>query len=610
MQGRKPALLRIILIQTLRIFLHGYTLLIEIIKYFTIMLIFLFIICVFFVFLQKNVLNVNSKQITCNLFTHLLVNNNIVNSRILTTIIAILTVVCANATPFEVDGIWYSVTSDQTVCLVPEPSASGSGTSFIIRNVYEGDIVIPDKVSYNGTEYTVTAVENGTFKESPKLTSVSIPATVTELGETPFSACGKLTAITVAADNPAYTNVDGLLYDKAVTTLLACPGMKAGAVVVPSTVTTIAKSAFHGCASITSVDIPQAVNEVGSRAFCGCKKLTGIALPEGVTFIGDSTFYNCVALASLSLPETLTSIGANSFYHCNLLKSIVLPNAVEEIGDRAFNLCYGMTSISIPTNLKRLGYRAFDNCSKLKSVSLPATLTTIESLAFCGCSDLRRIDVAEENNVYRSVDGVLFNKDMTTLVCCPAGKIGDYVVPASVTTIGEYGFYYCRTLQNITLPVSLRTIENHGFRFCSSLKTIVLPPTITTIQHDVFSQCTGLKSFVCYSTDVPDIIASTFTASNYNVPLYVPEIAIEDYQNDVNWQKFASIQPIISELVPGLMGDTDNDGFVTVTDVMRAVNVVIGQTPGLFAWQNADMNFDGIITITDVIGIVNAVLGE
>lgn len=531
-------------------------------------------------------------------------------TRFITSIIAILAFVSAKATTFEVNGIWYTVTSDQTVRLVPEPSASGSGTSFIIRNVYEGDIVIPETVTYDGVEYTVTEVENGTFKDSPKLTSVSMPATVIDLGETPFSACGKLNTITVAADNPAYTIVDGVLYDKAITTLLGCPGMKNGAIVVPETVTTIARSAFHGCAHITSVAIPQTVNEVGRRAFCGCKQLTSISLPEGVTFVGDSTFYNCTAITNISLPSTLTSIGANAFYHCNLVKSFVLPDAVESIGDRAFNLCYGMTTITMPTNLKRLGYRAFDNCNKLKSVSLSATVTNIENLAFCGCSDLRRIDVAADNNIYRSEDGVLFSKDMTTLVCCPAGKLGDYVVPTSVTTIGEYGFYYCRALQSITLPMTLKTIQNHGFRFCSGLSTIVLPPALTTIQHDVFSQCTGLKSFVSYPSNVPDIIASTFTATNYNVPLYVPEGALGNYQNEENWQKFASIQPITSEVVDGIMGDTDNDEFVTVTDIMRTVNVVVGQTPGNFLWQRADMNFDGNISITDVIGIVNAVVGE
>ena len=146
------------------------------------------------------------------------------------------------------------------------------------------------------------------------------------------------------------------------------------------------------------------------------------------------------------MPQTLTSIGPNAFYHCNLLTSVVLPDAVEVIDEHAFNLCYGMRTIRMPNSLKRIAYRAFDNCSKLQAITIPATVTAIEDLVFCGCSDLRSIDVEEENTIYRSVDGVLFNKAMTTLVCCPAGKLGEYVVPTSVTTIGRYAFYYCRLL--------------------------------------------------------------------------------------------------------------------------------------------------------------------
>ena len=214
-------------------------------------------------------------------------------TRIILTIIAFLTFISTEATTFEVENIWYTITSDQTVCLVIEPSASGSGTSFVMRKTYEGDIIIPETVTYEGTTYTVTAVENGTFMESPKLTSVSIPATVTALGETPFSACSKLNSITVAPENPAYTIVDGLLYDKAITTLLACPGTKAGAITIPSTVSTIATAAFHGCASITSVDIPQAVNEIGARAFYGCKKLKSVVSNGNVTTIGKNAFGKC-----------------------------------------------------------------------------------------------------------------------------------------------------------------------------------------------------------------------------------------------------------------------------------------------------------------------------
>ena len=539
-------------------------------------------------------------------FKETIFKKTIMKTRALLTVIAILTFACAKATTFEMDGIWYSITSDHTVCLVIEPSASGGGASFVIRKTYEGDIIIPETVTYGGTTYNVTAVEDGTFKESPKLTSVSIPATVTDLGETPFSACGKLNTITVAPENPAYTIVDGLLYDKAVTTLLACPGTKTGGIVIPSTVATIGKAAFQGCASITSVDIPQTVNEIGARTFYGCKKLTGIVLPEGVPCVGDSM---CSAITSVTLPQTITSIGVNAFYHCNLLKTVTLPDAVEEIHERAFNLCYGMTTVTTPANLKRIDYRAFDNCTKLKAMTLPASLTLVDSLAFCGCSDMRRIDVAEGNTVYCSADGVLFNKDMTTLVCCPAGKLGDYVVPESVTTIGDYGFYYCRTLQSITLPYSLKAIGNHAFRFCSSLKTIALPPTLEVIQHDGFSQCPNLKSFLCYAPNVPAVESSTFNANNYNVPLYVPYVALDNYQNADYWKNF-TIQPISSEVVGGILGDANGDGKVSISDVTVTVNAVICQDHWQFSWQMADINFDGSITIADITGIVSVILGE
>ncbi len=530
-------------------------------------------------------------------------------TRILTSLFAILTFACVGATTFEMNGLWYTITSDQTVCLVREPSASGSGASFTIRKVYEGDIVIPETVAYGGTTYTVTAVEDGTFQESPKLTSVSIPATVTDLGEAPFSACGKLNAITVAPGNPAYTIVDDLLYDKTVNTLLACPGTKEGAINIPSTVTTIGKATFHGCSSITSVEIPQTVKDVGVRAFYGCKKLTSIKLPEGVTCVGDSMFYSCTAMTSVTLPQTITSIGVNAFYHCNLLKTVTLPDAVEEIHVRAFNLCYGMTTVTTPANLKRIDYRAFDNCTKLKAFTLPASLTMLDSLAFCGCSEMRRIDVEEGNTVYRSVDGVLFNKDMTTLLCCPAGKLGDYVVPESVTAIGSYGFYYCRMLQSITLPLALKTIGNHAFRFCSALKTIALPPYLETIAHDGFSQCPHLKSFLCYAPDVPAILSTTFNANNYKVPLYVPEASLNDYQNAEYWQNF-TIQPISSEVVAGIMGDVNGDGFVDVTDIMIIVSHILGDTPEGFRWQQAYVNEDNIIDVTDIMLIVNMILAQ
>lgn len=334
-----------------------------------------------------------------------------------------------------------------------------------------------------------------------------------------------------------------------------------------------------------------------------------IELPQGIPCVADSMFYACTAMKKVTLPTTITTIGVNAFFNCNHLTSIVLPNSVEYIKELAFNLCYGMTTITMPSSLKEIGDRAFDNCNKLKAITIPSAVTSIGNLAFCGCTSLKNINVSEDNLSFCSIDGVLFNKDVTTLICCPAGKIGNYILPMSVTTIGEYGFYYCRLLQSITLPMSLKTIENHGFRLCSELKTIALPPGLDTIENDAFSQCTGLKTILCYSQNVPEIVSTTFSAKNLNVPLYVPEDALSKYQNAAYWKEFSTIQPITSEEVTGILGDANNDGEVNVIDVMRCVTSILFEPPNPFFGQMADINFDGRVSVADVMGIIDIVIG-
>ena len=236
-------------------------------------------------------------------------------------ILFVLALFCAQgwAKPFEADGIWYETTSTNTVRVVEEPVASGEGTSFSFRKCYEGDITIPETVTSGGNTYSVVAVKDGTFRESAKLTSVTIPATLTDLGNAPFADCPRLASIAVAEDNPSFAIVDGLLCDKAVAMLIACPGTAEGDVAVPSTITTLATSAFHGCANITSITLPEGVTSIGKHAFQGCAQLITVNLPEGITTISDSTFYYCSALTDITIPTTVTSIGVKAFYHCNKL---------------------------------------------------------------------------------------------------------------------------------------------------------------------------------------------------------------------------------------------------------------------------------------------------
>ena len=525
---------------------------------------------------------------------------------------SLLLVFCAlfvNANSFEVDGLWYEMTSDETVSVVEIPSSYEGGTSFIIRYFYEGDIVIPQTVTYQDVTYVVTAVKEGTFRNSKNLTSVSLPASLIEVGNAPFADCPNLTSVMVEAGNSAFSDANGLFCDKELTTLIACPGAKETIDVIPSTVRTIAESAFQG-GHITSVSIPQNASEIGKCAFMNCSMLSDVTLPDGLQAINDSVFYGCTSLTDVVLPETVSSIGIRAFYYCKSITTILLPKALVSIANEAFNMCYGLNSVSFSEGLKQIGSWAFDNCSNIRNVKIPSTASDIASTAFSGCSGLRSIVVAGGNTSYKSLDGVLFDKEMKTLVCYPGAKYGAYIVPSSVKTIGEYSFYYSKQLKNITIPSSVTSIGHNAFRLCTALTSITLPSSVTTLGDNLFRACSALQSIVYYADTPPEISASTFTSGNYNVPLYVLKRALDDYKNAPYWSQFATILPIDGTVVDGLLGDVNNDGYINMSDVTVIINYILGREVNDFRWQQADMNFDGFINMSDVTGVINFILGK
>ncbi len=526
---------------------------------------------------------------------------------VVTMMLALITLMC-HAEIFEAEGLWFETTSDETVTLIVKPSGGGM---FITKNVYQGDIVVPETITCQDRTYTVTAIKDDAFTESPDLTSVTIPATVLSMGDSPFLACPKLSTVTVADGNPAFIVVDGMLFNHDVTTLLTCPATTVGEVTVPDQVTTVNRGAFYDCTKVTAIDLPSTVSDIGSVTFFHCDRLADIVFPEGVTALADSLMFYCTSLKSVSFPQSLKTIGKRTFYQCSKLTRLDLPGSLEEIGEYAFSICYGVNSVTLPACLRKIGYRAFENCSKIKRITLPASVENVAIQVFVGCNDLRSIEVADENPFFCSDDGVLFDKEKTTLICCPSGRIDDeYVVPSSVTTIGEYGFYYCRLIDKITLPFGLRELRTGAFRLCSKLKTVVLPPLVSTLGEEVFNSCSGLKSILCYASPVPQVAAKPFTNSNLSVPLYVPAASLEDYQSADKWLSFSTILPLSAEVVDGMMGDTNDDGNVTVFDVLQTVNVLLGIPVVNYHWQRGDMNFDGLFTVTDVISIVNKVVGD
>ncbi len=413
----------------------------------------------------------------------------------------------------------------------------------------------------------VTNIGDYAFNGCRGLTSVMIPAGVTNIGEGVFVSCVSLTAINVAADNKMYSSDDGVLFDKNKTTLIAFPGGKEGAYSIPDSVTGIGDRAFCDADSLTNVTIPDSVTGIGTDSFAGCDRLTSVMIGSGVTSLGENAFNGCSSLTSVTLGSSVTNVGAGALSGCNALTnidvasgndtycsidgilfskdktlliqypggkqgaysipasvtvigdaaflsdfgltSVTIPDSVTSIGNEAFFGCFNLTNVTIGCSVTSIGSGAFQDCISLTSATIPASVTSIGSYVFDLCPSLMEINVASDNKNYCSADGVLFNKDKTTLLACPGGRPGAYSIPAGVTRIGVCAFGSCGNLTDLTIPDSVTSIGYLAFYGCSNLKSVAIPDSVVSIDSRTFEQCTGLTD-VTFGSGITYISGASF----------------------------------------------------------------------------------------------------
>ena len=262
---------------------------------------------------------------------------------------------------------------------------------------------------------------------------------------------------------------------------------------VTYSVTEIAYFAFEDCSGLTSVTIPESVTSIGDEAFIDCIVLTEVIIGNSVTSIGDGAFADCYGLTLVTIGNSVEIIGKEAFYGCSGLTSVTIPESVTSIGVGTFSSCSGLTEVIIGNSVTSIRNSAFAGCSGLTSVTIPNSVTSISSTAFSNCSNLTEINVESSNTKYAFQDGVLFNKDKTTIICYPIGKTETtYTIPETVTNISDYAFAGCSGLTSVTIPNSVTSIDGYAFRDCSSLTSITIPKTVTSIGENAFKDCSNL----------------------------------------------------------------------------------------------------------------------
>ena len=368
-------------------------------------------------------------------------------------VFAVLATLNIHAYDFKANGLYFNILSKtEFTCEVTRKDQNAS-------NCYSGDVVVPEKVTYNGTVYTVTGIGSYAFTGCDRLSSVILPKTIETIGTRAFNRCILLQDINI-----------------------------------PLNVTTIGSGAFMDCTKLESADFGKC-NKIEDFTFEGCESLSSVIIPLSVISIGNSAFKGCVNLTNVDLGQC-QQIGYYLFSGCKSLKEIIIPSSVTSIGHSAFDECISLANITLKDSENPIKMDCdFKDCfldsvyvgrnvtngisymgsfanETLRSAYISDYVTVLNEGLFKGCSALK--------NVY-GMENVEEIKNYSFQECTSLKK---FVIKDNVKKIGAGIFSKCTALDTLVIGDGIETISS-GFVFA---KVVYLGKNIKTMNQNAISE--------------------------------------------------------------------------------------------------------------------------
>ncbi|MGN0606809.1 MAG: leucine-rich repeat protein [Oscillospiraceae bacterium] len=462
------------------------------------------------------------------------------------------------------------------------------------------EVIIPD---------SMYSISNSAFSGCTSLAEIIIPDSVEVIGGYAFSGCTSLTDVKLpenilVIDYYTFQNCTSLanitIPDSVRTIRASFSGCTAlENIKLSENLFAIGSSSFYNCTSLTNIDIPESVKVIKNRAFYGCKSLISVNLPEAIENIDDYVFAKCSSLTEISIPGGVNTAPINSYSYydmrncfedCTALKKVEFGDGLSRISYMEFAGCTSLEDVIIPDSVTDIGSRAFIDCDSIETIEIPASVSNINEYAFNRCKSLKAINVAEDNQNYASIDGVLFNKSYSSIICYPQGKkdISEYIIPDTTTSISSHAFDNVE-LESIYISNRTYTLYSDSFYKCQNLSAVnITEPEDTSYTYDekytvvdgvIFNkEMTELLYYPSAKMDkeyiIPDTVEKIGTLA-FAYSTHLEKVAIPDSVRQINTAAFECCTALTEILIPDTVTSIGGKVFSGCTSLETA-DVALG----------------------------------